>query len=807
MEGFSSRPLFRFLTQPNVVSTINSITADTKDLEEVLKSNFFNEDITRVLRDINVNWETWKKQRIQAYKHEKEINKQKTHREIQFQMSTTKYQKGVATVVEAEIDEWTKEAVNKRPRENKKEVASKKIKTTKDPFASAFSADDDNESQDPSLIESDLIEFEKMTDKSCSKPLEILSTGSFVDLRQGGCYYLDKTHFIHKIEDLKTHAILSLRPRRFGKTLFLSTLSSYYDIKNRDRFEQLFGDLYIGKNPTPLASSFLVLELNFSGLRTSTTYYIFDEDFHRSLNIFMSEFMYRYQQELGQHFQIYDENTNALANFSNLLKAVRLSEHKLYVFIDEYDASMNETLKNKPIFQDLTNHKKEGDSVKSKIELIESSFKQFYSRLKTACDKGIAYVFQTGVTLIVMAEFTSGFNISTDLALREEFWNLYGFKKSEVEVLLENISENGFPNDIKNGIIKWLENEYGGYYFNPDQKECIFNTGSILYSIKMLIGRIKHIEYCKDTSIIIKKLLRFPPDPHTLPSQTTLDLIVDNPSGKSILTEAIGQFSLESKNGIEQRFRLANIRELATDRTPLLSFLFYTGALTYQPNGLCFSFRIPNNISKREFIAEALKIHEWKDDDLTPVRQCLQILEGNDDIDPLCRFVEELLLKPLKDNSIVHSNEEVLKQTFLDTLILTLHADIEPEFQVCFNSKYSCGKAIDLVKTSTGKRIAIEFDNIKMECIKLDGIHDSWQGATRISLSLMKKSEDEILNLEISDHYRSNQKTVREVLDSKIRKKCNDYLEPLKNRRDADLKCMFVVLRVGLHRLISRRVY
>ncbi|CAG8679842.1 15840_t:CDS:2, partial [Funneliformis caledonium] len=565
MEGFSSRPLFRFLTQPNVVSTINSITADSifdyymreglnsdfsqlyhmlaKDLEEVLKSNFFNEDITRVLRDINVNWEvskhfviavahmiliggnlgiavtqvwksgiaTWKKQRIQAYKHEKEINKQKTHREIQFQMSTTKYQKGVATVVEAEIDEWTKEAVNKRPH-------------------------DDNESQDPSLIESDLIEFEKMTDKSCSKPLEILSTGSFVDLRQGGCYYLDKTHFIHKIEDLKTHAILSLRPRRFGKTLFLSTLSSYYDIKNRDRFEQLFGDLYIGKNPTPLASSFLVLELNFSGLRTSTTYNIFDEDFHRSLNIFMSEFMYRYQQELGQHFQIYDENTNALANFSNLLKAVRLSEHKLYVFIDEYDASMNETLKNKPIFQDLTNHKKEGDSVKSKIELIESSFKQFYSRLKTACDKGIAYVFQTGVTPIVMAEFTSGFNISTDLALREEFWNLYGFKKSEVEVLLENISENGFPNDIKNGIIKWLENEYGDIILTLIKKN--------VYSIP---------------------LLRFPPDPHTLPSQTTLDLIVDNPLGKSILTEAIGQFSLESKNGIEQRFRLANIRELATD--------------------------------------------------------------------------------------------------------------------------------------------------------------------------------------------------------------------------------------------------
>ena len=107
-----------------------------------------------------------------------------------------------------------------------------------------------------------------------------------------------------------------------------------------------------------------------------------------------------------------------------------------------------------------------------------------------------------------------------------------------------------------------------------------------------------------------------------------------------------------------------NIRELATDRTPLLSFLFYTGALTCKPDSSHFGFQIPNNVSKREFIAEALKIHEWKQDDLIPVRQCLQILEGDNDIDPFCRFIEEQLLKPLKDNSIVHSNKEALKQVF-----------------------------------------------------------------------------------------------------------------------------------------------
>src|SRR5581483_9964097 len=99
---------------------------------------------------------------------------------------------------------------------------------------------------------------------------------------------------------------------------------------------------------------------------------------------------------------------------------------------------MNEALKNEALLKALTSHhKNEGDSTKSKLGLIESSFKQFFSRLKTACDEGVAHVFLTGVTPVVLAEFTSGFNILVDLALKKEFWDLYGFKKSEIKFLLD----------------------------------------------------------------------------------------------------------------------------------------------------------------------------------------------------------------------------------------------------------------------------------------------------------------------------------------------------------------------------------
>jgi hypothetical protein len=102
--------------------------------------------------------------------------------------------------------------------------------------------------------------------------------------------------------------------------------------------------------------------------------------------------------------------------------------------------------------------------------------------------------------------------------------------------------------------------------------------------------------------------------------------------------------------------------------------------------------------------------------------------------------------------------------------------------------------------------IAIEFDNIKMANVNLEGTKDSWQKATEVSRSLLEKSDDEILSLKISDRYRSNQNTVREALESKIKTKRDEYLGPLKNQHDAKLSCMFIVLGVGLHRLISRKV-
>ncbi|CAG8724666.1 14506_t:CDS:2 [Rhizophagus irregularis] len=534
-----------------------------------------------------------------------------------------------------------------------------------------------------------------LSNASASKPLKIFPTGSFVDLRQNGGYYLDKTHFISELENLNSPAILSLRPHCFGKSLFLSTLSSYYDINNKgENFERLFGDLYIGKNPTPLASSLRVLNLNFS-------------EFYNNL-------------------------------------------------------------------------------------------KQFYSSLKYACNNGLVRVFQTGVIPIGTADLNNVINLTQKI----KFWDLYGFKESEIEFLLNNTLEYDLSTDVKEGIMKWLKKEAYGYFFHRYQIEGIFNPAWVLYYFKKIMEQMKFIDEAfynnQDTSVIIKALLDFPSDSHSLLSIEASDLIVDDPLGKSIFMEASNQ--LESED-ITQQFDHTNIDKLTTDRNSLLSFMYYNGVLTYQPNSLQYKFQIPNNDVKKKFIENALENYDWKEKDLMSITKCLQILEGKYDIEPLCQFVEKTLHKLLKNND---PNEEDLIQAFIDTLIFTFYADIKPEFWVNYNVDE---KIIDLVRMSTGKRIAIECDNIKMECIKLNEIQDNTEETTKISSSLLEKSEDEILKLEINDPNQPSLKTVGELLEWKIKKQSKKYLELLEKQEDESLRCSFIVLRIGLHRLISRKVY
>ena len=93
---------------------------------------------------------------------------------------------------------------------------------------------------------------------------------NFKNLIQSNGFYVDKTKYIEQLEKYANNYVYFLRPRKFGKTLFTSTLEYYYGIDHKDEVDILFKDTYIGKNPTPEKSSYHILYFNFSGIDTET---------------------------------------------------------------------------------------------------------------------------------------------------------------------------------------------------------------------------------------------------------------------------------------------------------------------------------------------------------------------------------------------------------------------------------------------------------------------------------------------------------------------------------------------------------
>ena len=139
-------------------------------------------------------------------------------------------------------------------------------------------------------------------------------------------YFIDKTRYIEEIEKLGSQYLFFLRPRRFGKSLFLSILECYYDINRKEKFEELFGDTYIGKNPTKLRNSFPILKLNFSGIPTNKPLAEIEKSFDKRIWESIDSFFYKYKKIIPNinviRAEVYDNNnaTDYLSSFVSRLK-------------------------------------------------------------------------------------------------------------------------------------------------------------------------------------------------------------------------------------------------------------------------------------------------------------------------------------------------------------------------------------------------------------------------------------------------------------------------------------------------------
>ncbi len=302
------------------------------------------------------------------------------------------------------------------------------------------------------------------------------------------CFVVDNTRYIRELELVKTPVFL--RPKRFGKSVICSMLAHYYDIDLKDRFDELFGKTDIGRNPTPLRNSFLVLPFDFSTVQVGTLADI-ERNFWRNVQGAVGSFAVKYG-ELADWSKI--KTATGPAECIDMVREVIRERHlpPLYVIIDEYDNFTNElVVSNRDAeYNALCGHDAMGDVTR------ESFFKSFFKSFKSGLADGtVGRTYFTGVLPITLDDLSSGYNVGTVVSLRGDLLNLAGFTQEQVNRYVDWIfEEHGIPLGLKPTVLGDLERLYDGYHFTPGS-EPLYNATTCNWYLQNLVaeGKIPRI--------------------------------------------------------------------------------------------------------------------------------------------------------------------------------------------------------------------------------------------------------------------------------------------------------------------------
>ena len=455
---------------------------------------------------------------------------------------------------------------------------------------------------------------------------------NFARLIEDGYHYVDKTHYIEQLENEPAPYLFFLRPRRFGKSLFVSMLSYYYGLEHQKQFDALFGKFYIGTHPTPRANTYHVLDFEFSRIDTSTPEHT-QKGFLQNVLAGVSDFEQRYDRT-RQDYKNCD-------NPADLLKAffVTHREKKIYLLIDEYDHFANEI---------LSFHFEHFSDIISRNGLV----RKFYETIKAATSKGIVdRLFVTGVTPITLDSLTSGFNIAQNCSTREEYNEMMGFTEDNVAQLLHPICRECQME--KKQVLDDLRRWYNGYLFHAEAEERVYNPDMVLYFATQLTPRrkCKYPEKLIDLNIAsdygkIRRLFQLK-DPDQ--NYQVIDQLIHDGFVTSQLTE---QFSFE--------------RDFT--RQDFISLLFYMGFISIEnAQGPRLHFRTPNFVIKGlywEYFTQLLQERFSVQIEVSQIENAFYELAYQNQLAPFLKLIESVL-KELSNHDFIQFDEKYIKVLFV----------------------------------------------------------------------------------------------------------------------------------------------
>ena len=475
-----------------------------------------------------------------------------------------------------------------------------------------------------------------------------------------GYTFIDKTPFVELLEENERFASF-LRPRRIGKSFFISILEYYYDLRQKHKFEKIFGKTYIGQNPTPLASSFRVLKFNFSGLDTRTNESSekgFLLSVKKSIGTFLAS--YNFLDEKAKEEILTQHNAaEMITTFFGKYKEETIS---IYLLIDEYDHFTNEIL-----IRNLTEFK---TSVSK-----DGYVRKFYETIKIATEDGsVGRFFITGVSPITLDSLTSGFNIVKHLTHSLDFNDLAGFTEENVKTLLELVLEDKTRLKTIMQDLKWW---YNGYKFNMKAKGTIYNANMVLYFLDNFKNTQEYPTQMLDPNIMpdYGKLKQMFEVANIDENTKVLEEILET---DEIETEQIYQFDLSHSFG----------------KIEFVNFLYYLGNLTIKKAGnfgIDVVYKIPNYVIAElywKYYAYVLRQRNELQYPENEVPKIMRALAGGN-VEGYLHLVESNL-KALSNRDFQRFDEKYVK------MIMLLYAIESRIFYVPTERETSTGGYVDL---------------------------------------------------------------------------------------------------------------
>ena len=413
---------------------------------------------------------------------------------------------------------------------------------------------------------------------------------NYVQVKREGLYMVDKTMYLERMERAGNFLFM-IRPRRFGKSMFLSMMESYYDIEAKENFDLLFGDTYVGSHPTAERNEYQVLRLDFSkpGGNKDTI----EENVNGYLDLMYGDFVSRYAKYYPENYVVeYNQQKSTSDRVNYVHQKFATNKIKSYLIIDEYDNFTNNVLN------------QHGEAVYHAMTHAEGFYRDLFKKFKGSFTR----ILMMGVSPVTMDDVTSGYNIATALTLEKQFNEMLGFSDEEVRQIIRYYNEVGAFSLDEDETLKAMRPWYDGYCFSEYanvEGHHVFNTDMVLYYLKsfLLNG--------EEPSDLI--------DPNAKTDYAKLDRVVrlDKIEGdrKGVLLEI-------AQNGFTYgRVKRSFPAHQLTDSNMFKSLLFYYGMVTIKgiEEGLPI-LGIPNNNVREQYftylLVEYNKIQPLRVDDL-----------------------------------------------------------------------------------------------------------------------------------------------------------------------------------------------